>query len=85
MVYKRIKRSGNPSKIGGPNDKKQFKNKIGEATAKKMQDKLGKMARKGKDKDEDEIKSNDSDDYVDREPTGGAMNKRNALLNDPFL
>ena len=85
MVYKRIKRSGGPSKVGGPNDKKQFKNKIGEATAKKMQDKLGKMARKGKDKDEDEIKSNESDDYVDREPTGGAMNKRNALLNDPFL
>ena len=50
-----------------------------------MQDKLGKMARKGKDKDEDEIKSNESDDYVDREPAGGAMNKRNALLNDPFL
>ena len=87
MVYKRIKKGGsNPSSRGGPNDKAQFNsNKIGEATAKRMQDKLGKL-RKSKNKDDDdEIKSNDSDAYVDREPTNASQAKRNELLNDPFL
>jgi len=75
MVYKKIKRGaagpGQASKRGGPNDRTQFKSKgkIGEATAKRMQDKLGKL-RKSKlaDEDDDEIKSNESDAYIDREP-----------------
>ena len=88
MGYKRIKRSGDkgvPSK-GGPNDKGSFKkaNRIGEATAKRMQEKLGRMKNKGK-VDEDEIKSNDSDAWVDRDPDDPRNAKRQELLNDPFL
>lgn len=98
MVYKRIKRGGKASESGaaprgGPNDKNQFKRgKIGEATAKRMQDKLSKLKSNkrsgrgaaGKDDDE-EIASNDSDAFIDREPTNARNAKKNELLNDPFL
>ena len=87
MVYKRVKRGSEsgPGKKGGPNDKAKFKqrNKIGEATAKRMQDRLGKLRKA--DKDDEEIKSNESDAYVDIEPDNPKMTKRNELLNDPFL
>ena len=101
MVYKRIKRGGgsagptsesagtNGRKAGGPNDRGQFKKnqrgKIGEATAKRMQDKLGKLRKKKNNDNDDEIASNDSDAFIDQEPNNPKNNKRNDLLNDPFL
>jgi len=49
-----------------------------------MQDKLGKL-KKGKDA-EDEIASNDSDDFAaNLEPSNPSNAKRNELLDDPFL
>lgn len=49
MVYKRIKRGekGVPAKGGPKGGASSFKNKnkIGEATAKRMQEKLGRMGR----------------------------------------
>ena len=59
MVYKRLKQTGSKTstglrKKGGPNDKGQFKqkkNRIGEATARKMQDKLQHI-KKGENEDE---------------------------------
>ena len=99
MVYKRIKRGGSSrssevtSGRGGPNDKGQFKKRsgnnknIGEVTAKRMHDKLDKLKQKTK-KDagaDDEIVSNDSDEFIDREPINQRHTKRNELLNDPFL
>ena len=69
MVYnkKRGGAAGGVSKKGGPNDRGTFKNqtKIGEATAKRMHEKLGKLKKAAKE--EDEIKSNDSDGYGERE------------------
>ena len=87
MVYKKMKRGGAKGAEGtrgGPNDKGTFKkgNRVGEVTAKRMQDKLGKLKQKN---DDDEIKSNDSDDYIGREPTNVKTAKRNELLNDPFF
>ena len=58
---------------------------IGEATAKRMQDKLGKIRQKKGDDNDDEIASNDSDAFIDREPNNPKNAKRNELLNDPFL
>ena len=48
MVYKKMKRGGAKGAAGtrgGPNDKGTFKkgNRVGEVTAKRMQDKLGKL------------------------------------------
>ena len=90
MVYKRIKRGGGAKgagKRGGPNDKGTFKNdKIGQDTARKMQDKLGKLrASKQNAADDEEIRSNDSDAYIDKEPTKAGNSKRNELVDDPFL
>ena len=51
-----------------------------------MHDKLDKLKQKTKKKgDDDEIASNDSDAYIDREPVNQRSAKRNELLNDPFL
>ena len=88
MGYKRIKRgqTGSAGAKGGPNDKGTFKSrtKIGEATAKRMQDKLGSLKKYNK-KDEEEIASNDSDDYVNMEPSNPKYAKRKELVDDPFL
>ena len=35
--------------------------------------------------DDDEIKSNDSDAWIDREPVNPSHAKRKELLNDPFF
>ena len=99
MVYKRIKRGGasaggdeSAPARGGRGGRGQFKQRggagrgrggIGEATAKRMQDKLGNL-RKKKD-DDDEIASNDSDAFVGLDPVNAKNAKRNELLNDPFL
>lgn len=50
-----------------------------------MQDKLGKIRQKKGDDNDDEIASNDSDAFIDREPNNPKNAKRNELLNDPFL
>jgi hypothetical protein len=89
MVYKRTKRGGAPAGMarnGGANDRAGFKNtsKIGEATAKRMQDKLGKLKKGGKD-DDDEIKSNESEGYGDRDLDNPKNAKKQELLNDPFF
>lgn len=88
MVYKRIKKGARPgvSKKGGPNDKGTFKQgQIGQDTAKRMQDKLGKLKQRRSKDDEDEIKSNESDEYINRTDMGGVGAKKNELFNDPFL
>lgn len=90
MVYKKIKKAGGAAKKGGPNDKGNFKrNKIGQDTAKRMQDKLGDLRKQkaaARGDDDDEVKSNESDAYIDREPrTAAASARRNELVDDPFL
>ena len=54
-----------------------------------MQDKLGKLKQRKEEKkhggDDDEIKSNDSDAWIDREPVNPSHAKRKELLNDPFF
>ena len=87
MVYKRAKKGpATQGKTRGANGTAQFKNKakIGEATAKRMHEKLGRL-RKAKQDEEDEVKSNDSDAYIDREPVNASHSKRKELMNDPFL
>jgi len=85
MVYKRIKRGaeGAVAKKGGPSGQGKFKQtkKIGEATAQRMQAKLGKM----KKDDEDEIVSRDSEDFLNKETGNPSHAKRKELMNDPFL
>ena len=89
MVYKRTAQSqkGDPSKQGGPNGSKMFKsgknqNKLGEAAAKRMQAKLGKIKAQ---KHDEEVKSDDSDDALDGARQNNATTRTNQILNDPFF
>ena len=46
---------------------------------------MGNAEEKKHADDDDEIKSNDSDAWIDREPQNPSHAKRKELLNDPFF